>query len=81
MKRTIALYGRLRDAGHGDRIAVSLPAEATVKDALHALKVALGKHGSLLTGCVLATDDIVLRSTDILPARVPLAVLPPVCGG
>ena len=80
MTRSISLYGRLRDAGHGDHIRVSLPSKATAKDALRALGLILGPEASLLTGCVIATDETVLRPADILP-RGPLAVLPPVCGG
>ncbi|MBI3564549.1 MAG: hypothetical protein HY079_05060 [Elusimicrobia bacterium] len=81
MTIVVSLYGRLRDAGHGDRLKVSLPSEATAKDALSALKSAFGPKASLLTGCVLATDDAVLAPSDPLPKRGPLAALPPVCGG
>jgi len=75
--RTIALYGRLRDAGRGDRLRVTLPANATVRDALAALASALGD----VRGCALATDDSVLAPSDPLPKRGVLAALPPVCGG
>ncbi len=77
MKRTIRLYGRLRDAGRGDHLEVTLPSDATVKDALAVLKSVLGD----VRGCALATDDSVLAPSDPLPKRGVLAALPPVCGG
>ena len=81
MKRRISLYGRLRDAGLGDSVSLILPPRATALQALTALKSALGRRGSALHGCVLATNDSVLSSSERIPARGPLAALPPVCGG
>jgi molybdopterin converting factor small subunit len=81
VKRRIELYGRLRDAGIGDHVAVALPPRATARQALSALKEALGRRGFLLTGCALATDDAVLAASEPLPDRGRLAALPPVCGG
>lgn len=81
MKRRIELYGRLRDAGLGDRATVVLPERATARQALAALKSALGRRGELLDGCVLATGESVLAPSDLVPARGALAALPPVCGG
>ena len=81
MKRRIELYGRLRDAGLGDHTVVILPARATARQALAALKEALGRRAGLLSGCALATDDEVLVLTDPLPKSGRLAALPPVCGG
>lgn len=80
MKRKIELYGRLRDAGLGAVVSVDLPKSATARLALSVLKTAFGRQSSLLQGCVLATGDEVLSSSDELPAGR-LAVLPPVCGG
>lgn len=79
MTRKISLYGRLRDAGHGDHLQVTLPSHATAKDAFDALKAVLG--ASALQGCALATEDAVLAPSDPLPKSGPLAALPPVCGG
>ena len=81
MTRRIELYGRLRDAGLGDHVAVVLPPRATARQALAALKSALGLRAALLAGCALATDDSVLGPADVLPAGGRLAALPPVCGG
>jgi molybdopterin converting factor small subunit len=81
MKRKIYMYGRLKDAGHGDHISLVLPPEATAKQVLAAVKSVLGRRSALLSGCVLATNDTVLRSTDVVPQTGALAVLPPVCGG
>lgn len=81
MTRTIELYGRLRDAGLGASVGVSLPEKATVRQALDAVRVALGAKSSLLTGCVLADGDSVLSPSERVPAKGRLAVLPPVCGG
>ena len=81
MKRRVDLYGRLRDAGHGDHLILVLNDGATARHALTALKSAFGRKSSLLTGCVLATDDSVLSPSEILPLHSRLAVLPPVCGG
>ena len=80
MKRKIELYGRLRDAGLGSAVSVDLPKGTTVRQALAVLKAAFGNKSPLLRGCVLATGDEVLSSSDKLPAGL-LAVLPPVCGG
>ena len=80
MKRKIDLYGRLRDAGLGASVRIELPKNATSRQALSALKTAFGRHSKLLQGCVLATGDEVLASSDTLPTGL-LAVLPPVCGG
>ena len=81
MNRRIELYGRLRDAGLGDHVAVALPPRSTARQALAALKHALGRRAALLAGCALATDDAVLGPNEILPASGRLAALPPVCGG
>lgn len=80
MKRKIALYGRLRDAGLGSAVVLDMPEAATARQALAALKAAFGAKAALLDGCVIATGDEVLSSSDKLPdGRV--ALLPPVCGG
>ncbi len=81
MKRTIELYGRLRDAGLGTTATVDLPARCTARVALGALRLAFNKKAGLLTGCVLADGDSVLASSDSVPAKGRLALLPPVCGG
>lgn len=80
MTRKIELYGRLRDAGLGSSLSVALPAHATARQALAALKAAFGRKAPLLAGCALATGDEVLAPSDALPGGR-LAVLPPVCGG
>ncbi len=80
MKRKIELYGRLRDAGLGSAVEVVLPKNATAGRALTVLKSSFGRKAALLTGCVIATGDDVLSSSDALPGGR-LAVLPPVCGG
>lgn len=80
MKRKIELYGRLRDAGLGSAVSVDLAKSATARQALALLKAAFGRKAVLLDGCVLATDEEVLSSSDKLPDGR-LAVLPPVCGG
>jgi len=79
--RTIELYGRLRDAGLGDSVKVELPAAATARQALAALKKTLGRKSGLVDGCSLATDEDVLLASDPIPAKGRLAALPPVCGG
>jgi molybdopterin converting factor small subunit len=79
--RTFRLYGRLRDAGLGDSVALALPERATARRALAELKAALGRRGALLAGCALATGDAVLSPSERVPRAGILAVLPPVCGG
>ena len=78
MKRTIELYGRLRDAGRGAAVRADLPPRATARQVLDALRPALGQS---LAGCVLAAADRLLGPSERVPARGRLAVLPPVCGG
>ena len=80
MKRKIELYGRLRDAGLGSSVSVDVPKNASARQALASLRSAFGAKAPLLHGCVLATGDEVLSSSDKLPGGR-LAVLPPVCGG
>ena len=81
MKRSIELYGRLRDAGAGGSIMIDLPERATARQTLAAVKKALGRRGGLVDGCSLATDEDVLLPSDSVPAKGRLAALPPVCGG
>ena len=78
MKRTIELYGRLRDAGHGAAVSAELPAGATARQVLSALGPVLATN---LSGCVVAAADRVLGPSERVPAKGRLAVLPPVCGG
>jgi hypothetical protein len=81
LNRRVELYGRLRDAGLGDYVVIALPPRATARQALAALKTSLGRRGSLLTGCALATGEDVLGPSDVVPESGRLAALPPVCGG
>ena len=81
MRRTIHLYGRLRDAGLGDSVKIELPPRATAGQALAALRKSLGRRAAVLAGCALATEDAVLAPSEILPQTGSLAALPPVCGG
>ncbi len=80
MKRKIELYGRLRDAGLGSAVVLDMPKAVTARQALAILKTSFGRKAAVLAGCVLATGDEVLSSTDELPSGR-LAALPPVCGG
>ena len=81
MNRRVELYGRLRDSGHGDHVMIELPPGATARQALTALKKALGSRGDLVNGCSLATEENVLLQNEIIPTTGRLAALPPVCGG
>ena len=81
MKRVVELYGRLREAASEPAVEVELSEGATAKDALEALRAALGAKASLLEGAALASEDAVLGSKDPLPKEGRLAALPPVCGG
>lgn len=80
MRRAIELYGRLGEAGLGRAVTVELPASATARAAMSALRAAFGPRARLLDGCVLAGAEDVLSAGDALP-RGRLAALPPVCGG
>lgn len=80
MKRTIELYGRLRDAGFGPSIEIDTAEPATAADVLSTLKNAFGAKAALLDGCALATRQAVLAAQDAAPDE-PLAALPPVSGG
>lgn len=81
MRRKVLLYGRLRDAGLGDSVVLDLPEKSTARQALSALKSALGRHAAVLQGCALATPEEVLSPSDRIPSAGILAALPPVCGG
>jgi hypothetical protein len=80
MRRTIELYGRLRDAGLGSSVDVEAPDGATSAQILGAVRAAFGPRAALLDGAVLATEQDVLRAEEPAP-DVRLAALPPVCGG
>lgn len=79
MKRAVSLYGRLRDAGHGNHLIVDVPSTATAKHVLSAVSAVLGP--GQIKGCVVATNDSILSSSSKIPSRGTLALLPPVCGG
>lgn len=81
MKRVVELYGRLRDAAPEPAVEVEVSENATVEDALAALRAALGGKASLLQGAALASEDAVLAGSEPLPKEGRLAALPPVCGG
>jgi hypothetical protein len=81
MRRSIALYGRLKDAGLGAAVEIELPSGATAREALAVLRAALGGRAELLSGCALATENAVLGPSAKVPLRGALAALPPVCGG
>lgn len=80
MKRTIELYGRLREAGFGPAVDVEAPEAARAKDVLAALRAAFGERAGLLEGAALATSQAVLGPEEPAPDAA-LAALPPVCGG
>ncbi|MCX5789124.1 MAG: hypothetical protein NTX64_11550 [Elusimicrobia bacterium] len=79
MKRTVELYGRLKDAGR-DFIKVELAPGATAAEALRAVGEALGDL-RLVEGAALATETKLLSRAAAVPSKGRLAVLPPVCGG
>lgn len=81
MKKKIRLYGRLREAGAGDCVELTLAPESTAAEALARLAELLGPKAGLLKGAALATGTEILRSGDLLPKKGLLAALPPVCGG
>ena len=81
MRRRVELYGRLRDAGLGASVSLDLPPRATARQALAALKDALGRRRAQAEGCAMASDTFILALNDVLPVKGRLAVLPPVCGG
>lgn len=81
MTLNVSLYGRLKDAGLGDVVKLTLAPKATASEALSSLAVAFGPNAALLKGCVLATEAEVLGENDILTKASRLACLPPVCGG
>jgi molybdopterin converting factor small subunit len=80
MKRSIELYGRLKDAGRGGSVELELGADATAAEALRAVGAALGDP-RLIEGAALATETEVLAASGPVPSSGRLAVLPPVCGG
>jgi molybdopterin converting factor small subunit len=81
MKRSIELYGALKDGGLGTTVELDLGKGATAAEAISLLKGLFGKKASLLQGAVLATETEVLAGSDLLPKSQRLAALPPVCGG
>lgn len=81
MKVTVELFGRLRDAGLGDRVELEAEDGSTAREVLEALAARLGDGAGLLAGAALATEREVLSRESIVPAGASLAALPPVCGG
>lgn len=81
MKRSIELYGILKESGIGPTVELELGETATGAEVMDLLKERFGRKASLLQGAVLATESEVLAPGDPLPASRRLAALPPVCGG
>jgi hypothetical protein len=77
----IELYGCLKDGGLGDFAEVEVAPGSTARQALEALSLRLGKRAVLAQAAVLATDSLILRPEEEVPADARLAALPPVCGG
>lgn len=77
----IELYGRLREAGLGDKVEIDVAEGLSAGEILAALARRLGENGDLLAGAALATESEVLSPSAPAPAGARLAVLPPVCGG
>ena len=80
-KIEIRLYGRLGEAGLGEKALIDLTEGMKVSDILAALSEALGGRRDVLKGCVIASETEVLSPSAPVPGESSLAALPPVCGG
>ncbi len=81
MTLTVLLFAKLRDTAGTDRVAVEVPAGATVAQLKHALAervppaAALLERSAIAVNREFATDDRPLAETD------EVAAIPPVSGG
>lgn len=85
IKVNLNLYGAFRSLGV-TQITLELPNDPNVLDLRKALEVYLGKtdkniSNTLIKASVFATDEKILKDSDIICPVQNLAILPPVCGG
>ena len=77
----VRLFARARDLAGADRVAVELPAGATVADLRRALAAACPRLGDLVGRCAVAVAAEFAAESDVIPAGAEIALLPPVSGG
>jgi molybdopterin converting factor subunit 1 len=77
----VRLFARARDLAGADRVAVELPAGATVADLRRALAGRWPRLGDLLGRCAVAVDAEFAGDDRVLAPETEIAVLPPVSGG
>jgi molybdopterin synthase sulfur carrier subunit len=86
MKVEVSLFGAFRSHDAAARVVLDIPEGARVSD----LRQALDRHArehwpgyrpELLKASAFASETTVLRDAEVVPAGIPMAVLPPVSGG
>lgn len=86
MKVCIALYGALRDASSDAELELDVADGCSVADVRDALRAHVKQHAAgisdgLVQRSALATDAVILRDDEAVPADGRLVILPPVGGG
>jgi len=81
----LSLYGAFKQIGV-PKITLLMPMESTVADLRKSLEIYLNQSdrkisNTLVHASVFATDEKILKDSDILSPELNLAILPPVCGG
>jgi molybdopterin converting factor subunit 1 len=77
----VRLFARARDLAGADRVAVDLPAGATVADLRRRLVALHPKLADLIPTCAAAVDAEFADDGHTLSAGSDIALLPPVSGG
>ncbi len=77
----VRLFARARDLAGADMLRVELPDGATVADLRRRLAAEYPALSSLLERSALAVENEFAADTQVLPAGVEVALLPPVSGG
>ena len=81
MKLHVRLFARARDLAGADRVAVELPAGATVADLREQLAAQCPALADLIGKSAVAVDDEFAGDGHTLTDGAEIALLPPVSGG
>lgn len=77
----VLLFARARDLAGSERITLTLPDRAAVKELRSALQQAVPALRPLAANLFIAIGNDYARDGDVVPANATIACFPPVSGG